>query len=133
MNSDLCIDEPAKRLFSPNGFPSSRALQQQFNNFGNEQMGLGNDQDFVRQLNHQQMLQTMQIQALGGNQAAIQQLMLGEENKPFKCPVRGWSSDKNLKELGRWNQLYFEQGIEGMCLFLLHKVMGVSDFLIRTV
>jgi hypothetical protein len=51
----------------------------------------------------------------------------------FKCPVRGWSSDKKLKELGRWNQLYFEQGIEGMCLFLLHKIIGVSGLMIGTV
>ncbi len=44
----------------------------------------------------------------------------------FKAPVGGWSSDPKMKEVGRWNALYFDQGIEGMCLFLLNRVMGVS-------
>jgi hypothetical protein len=44
----------------------------------------------------------------------------------YKMPVGGWSSDPKMKEIGRWNELYFRQGIEGMCLFLLHKVMEVS-------
>ena len=44
----------------------------------------------------------------------------------YKVPVGTWSSDPKMKELGRWNALYYHQGIEGMCLFLLNKVMGVS-------
>lgn len=46
--------------------------------------------------------------------------------RKYKMPVRAWSSDPKLKEIGRWNSLYFQQGIEGMCLYLLHRVMGVS-------
>lgn len=42
----------------------------------------------------------------------------------YKMPVGGWSSDPKMKEIGRWNALYFQQGIEGMCLFLLNKIMG---------
>jgi hypothetical protein len=48
----------------------------------------------------------------------------------YKVPVGGWSSDPKMKELGRWNALYFDQGIEGMCLFLLNRVMGVSISLV---
>lgn len=91
MNLDLCIDEPAKRLYSPNGFGSQRALQQQFNsNFGasNGQMGMGTDQEALRQLRQAHMLQQMQMQAMGvGNMGGM--MMMGEENKPFKCPVMG--------------------------------------------
>lgn len=50
--------------------------------------------------------------------------------KKYKMPVRGWSSDPKLKEIGRWNALYFQQGIEGMCLYLLNVIMGVSISLV---
>ena len=50
--------------------------------------------------------------------------------KKYKMPVRGWSSDPKMKELGRWNALYFQQGIEGMCLYLLNRVIGVSISLV---
>jgi hypothetical protein len=43
-----------------------------------------------------------------------------------KMPVGDWSSDPRMKELGRWNALYFQKGIDGMCLFLLNRIMGVS-------
>jgi transcription factor SFP1 len=81
---DLCIDEPAKRLFSPNGgFGNQRALQQQFAQFGlgNGQFS-GND-ELVRRLRQQQM---MQMQGFPNAQAAM---MMGEEHKPFRCPVIG--------------------------------------------
>lgn len=52
----------------------------------------------------------------------------------YKMPVGSWSSDPRMKEIGQWNALYFQQGIEGMCLFLLNKVMGVSISLVcRTI
>jgi hypothetical protein len=50
--------------------------------------------------------------------------------KKYKMPVRGRSSDPKTKELGRWNALYFQQGIEGICLYLLNRVMGVSISLV---
>jgi transcription factor SFP1 len=81
---DLCIDEPAKRLFSPNGgFGNQRALQQQFAQFGLGNGQFGSNDELVRRLRQQQMLQ---MQGLGGNAAAM---MFGEEHKPFRCPVIG--------------------------------------------
>ena len=45
----------------------------------------------------------------------------------YKLPVGGWSKDKKLKELGQWNLLHCEQGIEGWAMALLTRVMGVSN------
>lgn len=42
----------------------------------------------------------------------------------YKLPIGGWSKDKKLKELGMYNRLYWEQGIEGWCLFLLTRYLG---------
>lgn len=75
---DLCIDEPAKRLYSPNGggFNSSqRAMQQQF-----AQFGIANP----NQWNNNEMLQFRKQQIMG--EAAM---MMSEEHKPFRCPVIG--------------------------------------------
>lgn len=82
---DLCIDEPAKRLYSPNGgFNNQRALQQQFAQFGLGQGGrFANNDTLMRAYQHQQMLDMN-----GGNAAALA-MMMGEEHKPFKCPVVG--------------------------------------------
>lgn len=80
---DLCIDEPAKRLFSPNGgFNNQRALQQQFAQFnlGNGQFG-GNNEALVRAYQQRQMaMNGMGDMAMG---------LPGEEHKPFRCPVIG--------------------------------------------
>jgi hypothetical protein len=43
----------------------------------------------------------------------------------FKLPVGPWSSDEKMKELGRWNLLFFLQDIEAMCLFILARLMQV--------
>ncbi len=81
---DLCIDEPAKRLFSPNGgFGNQRALQQQFAQFGLGQGQFANNDDLVRRLRQQQM---MQMQGFGNGTGMM---MAGEEHKPFRCPVIG--------------------------------------------
>lgn len=45
--------------------------------------------------------------------------------KKFKLPVGGWSSDPKYKELGRWNLLHCDRGIEGWAMALLTRVMGV--------
>ncbi|KAL3425103.1 Transcription factor SFP1 [Phlyctema vagabunda] len=84
---DLCIDEPAKRLFSPNsGFNNQRQMQQQFAQYGlggqAQQMGANND--MMRIYRQQQMLM---MQGLQPNQAMA--LMASEEHKPFRCPVVG--------------------------------------------
>lgn len=48
--------------------------------------------------------------------------------KKFKLPVGGWSSDSKYKELGRWNLLHCERGIEGWAMALLTRVMGVRCY-----
>ncbi|KAF8846802.1 hypothetical protein BDZ45DRAFT_608409 [Acephala macrosclerotiorum] len=82
---DLCIDEPAKRLYSPNGFTNNQQrLQQQFAQFGLGQGQFSNNSDLMRAYQQQQM---MQMNGMGNAQAAA--LMMGEEHKPFRCPVIG--------------------------------------------
>jgi len=83
---DLCIDEPAKRLFSPNGGSNNqRALQQQFAQFGLGQGQYGNHSDLMTAYRQQQM---MAMNEMGSNPQAAA-LLLGEEHKPFRCPVIG--------------------------------------------
>ncbi|KAK2627502.1 hypothetical protein QTJ16_003468 [Diplocarpon rosae] len=77
---DLCIDEPAKRLYSPNGFTQQR-LQQQFAQFGLGQGQFGNNDELLRAYRQQQMMAMNTMPQTG--------LMLGEEHKPFRCPVIG--------------------------------------------
>ncbi|KAH8698872.1 putative C2H2 transcription factor [Talaromyces proteolyticus] len=75
---DLCIDEPAKRLFSPNGG---------FGNGGSQvHMKLGNSQygpnsDIARRIREQQMLAGVPDTSLG--------MLPTDEPKPFRCPVIG--------------------------------------------
>ncbi|RDL33038.1 uncharacterized protein BP5553_08477 [Venustampulla echinocandica] len=85
---DLCIDEPAKRLYSPNGgLGNQRAIQQQFAQFnlGQGQNQYENNSELIRAYRQQQL---MAMNAMG-NPAAAAALMMAEENKPFKCPVVG--------------------------------------------
>ncbi|KAK6582094.1 hypothetical protein PZA11_005791 [Diplocarpon coronariae] len=80
LSVDLCIDEPAKRLYSPNGFTQQR-LQQQFAQFGLGQGQFGNNDELMRAYRQQQMMAMNNLPQAG--------LMLGEEHKPFRCPVIG--------------------------------------------
>ncbi|APA09904.1 hypothetical protein SS1G_05845 [Sclerotinia sclerotiorum 1980 UF-70] len=82
---ELCIDEPAKRLYSPNGggFSNQRALQQQFAQFGLGQAQFANNADLMRAYQQQQLMASMN--AMGDPTG----LMMGEEHKPFRCPVIG--------------------------------------------
>jgi hypothetical protein len=34
----------------------------------------------------------------------------------YKWPMNGWSQDKKMKNIGRWNQLRLHDGIEGFML-----------------
>lgn len=88
LGPDLCIDEPAKRLFSPNGGSNNqRALQQQFAQFGLGQNGqFNNSSDLMRAYRQQQL---MVMNGMTPQQAAAAMLIAGEENKPFRCPVIG--------------------------------------------
>jgi hypothetical protein len=45
----------------------------------------------------------------------------------MKWPMGCWSSDKRMRELGRWNQLRVEQGIEGFAMRMLTNVAGVGS------
>lgn len=44
----------------------------------------------------------------------------------FKVAIGGWPKDPKLKEMGRFNRLQWEEGIEGWTMMLLTKVLGVS-------
>lgn len=44
----------------------------------------------------------------------------------FKMPVGGWMDDEKWKDIGRWNLLYLTRGLEGMQLWILKAVLGVS-------
>ncbi|KIX08874.1 uncharacterized protein Z518_03531 [Rhinocladiella mackenziei CBS 650.93] len=44
----------------------------------------------------------------------------------FRCPVGGWAKDSRLKELGHYNRLQWEEGIEGWTMMLLTKILGWS-------
>lgn len=51
--------------------------------------------------------------------------------KTYKTPLGEWSSDPKLQELGKWNLLQFDVGLEGFCIQLLTNIMGVSSVLLH--
>jgi hypothetical protein len=51
---------------------------------------------------------------------------VGIVKRHFKVPIRPWAKDPHLKELGRYNRLHWEEGIEGWAMMLLTKVLRVS-------
>lgn len=82
---DMCIDEPAKRLYSPNGgFNNQRQMQQQFAQFGlgQAQGQFGNNDNLMRLYRQQQAMAMNNMGMNGGG-------FMGEEHKPFRCPVIG--------------------------------------------
>ncbi|KAH1383126.1 hypothetical protein KXW98_009414 [Aspergillus fumigatus] len=44
----------------------------------------------------------------------------------FKIPIGPWAKDPRLKELGLYNKLQWEEGIEGWTMMLLTKFLGWS-------
>ena len=77
---DLCIDEPAKRLFSPNGgfiAPGNTSAQFKLNSGGAQ---YGPNSEIARRIREQQLL-------AGVPDTSI--LLPNEEPKPFRCPVIG--------------------------------------------
>ncbi len=46
--------------------------------------------------------------------------------KIYKLPIGPWSKDPHMKQLGLWNLLHWEEGIEGWSMALLTRVLGVS-------
>ena len=69
---DLCISDPAKALFTEHGAVNS----QQFPEFGFVNGAAVNTDDFAAALQAQRL-------------AANREMLLGEEDRPFKCPVIG--------------------------------------------
>ncbi|RAO73172.1 uncharacterized protein BHQ10_009184 [Talaromyces amestolkiae] len=41
----------------------------------------------------------------------------------FKVPIGPWARDPHLKELGRYNRLYWKEGIQGWTMMLLTKIL----------
>lgn len=48
------------------------------------------------------------------------------QERTYKTPLGEWSNDPKLQELGKWNLLQFDVGLEGFATQLLTNVMGVS-------
>lgn len=48
--------------------------------------------------------------------------------KRYKIPVGPWMKDTRWKEIGMWNLTYLTTGLEGMALYILKNVLGVSLF-----
>ena len=47
--------------------------------------------------------------------------------KRYKWPVGPWSSDPRMKEIGRWNLLNWEEGMEGWVMAMYTRVLGVCS------
>ncbi|KAK5656767.1 hypothetical protein OQA88_4315 [Cercophora sp. LCS_1] len=47
--------------------------------------------------------------------------------KEFKMPIGSWPADKVLKEVGIYNRMACEQGLEGFALFLGTQLLGYSN------
>jgi hypothetical protein len=43
----------------------------------------------------------------------------------FKVPVGPWAKEPHLKELGHYNRLYWEEGIQGWTIMLLTNILKV--------
>ncbi|KAI0178916.1 hypothetical protein GGR52DRAFT_579019 [Hypoxylon sp. FL1284] len=105
--SEYFIDDPAKRLYSPNGGPANqRALQQQMAQYGLDASQFGN----ITDPNHLAALQ----RAIANPDSLI---IPPEEDKPFKCPVIGcekaYKNQNGLKyhkQHGHQNQQLHENG-----------------------
>ncbi|KAI4859267.1 hypothetical protein F4820DRAFT_462621 [Hypoxylon rubiginosum] len=105
--AEFFIDDPAKRLYSPNGGPANqRALQQEIAQYGLDASQFGN----ITDPNHLAALQ----RAIANPDSLI---IPPEEDKPFKCPVIGcekaYKNQNGLKyhkQHGHQNQQLHENG-----------------------
>ena len=102
---DLCIDEPAKRLFSPNGGFNTAQQYAQFRLGGGQ---YGPNSELAKRIREQQMMV-----GIGEGSAGM---LPGEEIKPFRCPVIGcekaYKNQNGLKyhKTVRLNLLNFHAG-----------------------
>ncbi|KAI9712959.1 MAG: hypothetical protein M1812_006706 [Candelaria pacifica] len=44
----------------------------------------------------------------------------------YKWPIGSWSSDPKLKEIGKWNLVHWEEGVEGWCMMGMTRFLGFS-------
>lgn len=49
----------------------------------------------------------------------------------YKLPIGSWSVDPHLREIGRWNEVRWRQGIEGWSLDLFTRILGWSPLMVR--
>ncbi len=47
--------------------------------------------------------------------------------KVYKWPFNSWPKDPKLKELGKWNFLNADLGVEALCMALFTRVLGWSE------
>lgn len=50
----------------------------------------------------------------------------GVVEKRFRWPIGTWSDEASLRELGRWNLMSWEEGMEGWVLAPYTRALGVS-------
>ena len=102
---DLCIDEPAKRLFSPNGGYGNQSQQYTHSRLGSGQYGPNSD--IARRIREQQMLAGVPDTSAG--------MMPHDEPKPFRCPVIGCE-----KAYKNQNGLKYHKSVSCTCSSLCH-------------
>jgi hypothetical protein len=51
------------------------------------------------------------------------------EEQKFVWPIGAWPKDPKLKDLGRWGERNWADGLEGWVLALYTRILGVSYFL----
>jgi hypothetical protein len=49
----------------------------------------------------------------------------GVTQRVYKWPIGPWAKGAKMKEIGAWNRMHWEEGIEGWAIMLLTKVLGV--------
>ncbi|RPA77154.1 S-adenosyl-L-methionine-dependent methyltransferase [Ascobolus immersus RN42] len=50
----------------------------------------------------------------------------GVTQRVYKWPIGPWAKGTKMKEIGAWNRMQWEEGIEGWAIMLLTKVLGWS-------
>lgn len=48
------------------------------------------------------------------------------QRKTFKWPIGPWPANRKMKEIGAYNRLGWDEGINGWAMFLMTKYLGVS-------
>jgi transcription factor SFP1 len=110
---DLCIDEPAKRLFSPTGGFNNNSQEYAHFRLGGAQYGPNSE--IARRIREQQKLAGVPDTTLG--------MMPNEEPKPFRCPVIGCE-----KAYKNQNGLKYHKSVSNITLLFFHPT-NISQLL----